>query len=232
VQTAWLRLPIYFGGVETINISATVGATGDKSIFIDKATGAAYVLKSISNTNHTLYKFTDKTFTTLSSTYTLANTRNTKSRMFLAKGDYIFVLEKQYDNKFTKIDYTTDTVVGTIPVISNSTDIFGKATNLNYSSKALHINDNFIMLLNKSTQPYRCEIFDLANEKFVAGVHLYYNSNLLFANHYYAEHPLPCSASGQMSVLPTAFTNYVLPTPVGKTNDKGMTVTYELDVYW
>ena len=223
---------MYFGGVETINISATVGATGNKSIFIDKASGTTYVLKSTTNNNHTLYKFTDKTFTTLSSTYTLTNTRNTNSKMFLAKGDYIFVLEKQTDNKFTKIDYTTDTVVGTIPVISNSTDIFGKATSLYHGDKALHINDNFIMFLHKSTSPYRCEIFDLVNEKFVAGVHLYYNSNLLFANHYYAEHPLPCYASGQMEVLPTAFTNYVLPTPVEKTNDKGMTVTYELDVYW
>ena len=221
---------MYVDGVETINISATVGATGNKSIFIDKATGAAYVLKSISRTNHTLYKFADKTFTTLSSTYTLTNTIST-TRIFLAKGNYIYVTANTSENELTKIDYTTDTVVSTIPVIGS--DVFGLNIYNLYFLTPLHINDNFIIFLRSGIW-YKSEIFDLANEKFVAGVHLPNIDSVSSANHYYAEHPLPCyyNSSGQMAVLPTAFTNYVLPTPVEKTNDKGMTVTYELDVYW
>lgn len=222
---------MYFGTAQTIDISAKVGATSNKSIFIDKTTGTVYILKSVSDTNHTLYKFTDKTFATLSNTYTLTSPRVNSSRLFLIKGDYIYWAANATDTKLTKINYITDTVADTISCIGG--DIFGLYVPATYLLTLVYLNNGCILLFYQLSNSYiRHEIFDLNTEKFVAGFHTYYGSTISIVNHYYAEHPLPCFASGQHAVLPTAFTNYVLPTPVEKTNDKGMTVTYELDVYW
>ena len=217
---------LYSGQTSEKDVSAVVSGSL-RAIAIDKSTGKGYILAS----NFMLYEFSDSTFSNLINTYTISSYYDDISVYTfwcIIKGSSIYLGTSDY--KIVKINYTTDTLLKSIDFPSS---VWGKWSSVQgYSLKTpLHINDGCICFNHDYSDTRMTPILDINKDTVEASTHIKRNINYLI-NHPYASHPLPCYASGQKEVLPTAFTNYVLPTPVEKTNDKGMTVTYELDVYW
>lgn len=219
---------LYSGQTSEKDVSAVVSGSL-RAIAIDKSTGKGYILAS----NFMLYEFSDSTFSNLINTYTISSYYDDISvytNWCIVKGSSIYLGTSDY--KIVKINYTTNTLLKSIDFPSS---VWGRSFAQGYILRSpLHINDGCICFGHGYTNAMMTPILDINKDTVEASTYINSGITNYLINHPYASHPLPCylQSNGACQVLPTAFTNYVLPTPVEKTNDKGMTVTYELDVYW
>lgn len=222
---------LYNGISTTIDISEFLQNNNAKHIAIDKATGKGYITEGVAS-NILIHEFSDNTFSEKINSYTISNTFDDRylwnSSCFLVKGDSTYL--GVASNLIAKINYTDNTLVKFIEI---PITIWGSPDRIDYSVP-LHINDDFVYFSRDYSSESYNVILNLNTDTIEATVRTPANIGTFLMTHPRATHPLPCTSSfnGRVDMLPCAITNYVLPTPVEKTNDKGMTVTYELDVYW
>ena len=213
----------------TIDISEFLQNNNARHIAIDKASGKGYITERVAS-NILIHEFSDNTFSEKINSYTISDTFDDQwlvnSNWCLVKGDSIYLGTQS--NLIAKINYTDNTLV---KFIEAPITIWGNLDNR--YPPPLHINDDFVYFSRDYMSVLQC-YFKFKHDTIEATVKTPYNVGTFLMTHPLATHPLPCtsSTSGRVDMLPCAITNYVLPTPVEKTNDKGMTVTYELDVYW
>lgn len=215
----------------TIDISEFLQNNYAENIAIDKATGKGYITEWVAP-NILIHEFSDNTFSEKINSYTISNTFDGKSLAnsdwCLVKGDSIY-LGAYNSNLIAKINYTDNTLVR---FIETPITIWGNPDRIDYSVP-LHINDDFVYFSRDYSYASYNVILNLNTDTIEATVRTPAYVGTFLMTHPRATHPLPCrSSTGRVDMLPCAITNYVLPTAVEKTNDKGMTVTYELDVYW
>ena len=221
---------LYNGISITIDISEFLQNNQAKHIAIDKATGKGYITEGVAS-NILIHEFSDNTFSEKINSYTISNTFDDKglsnSYWCLVKGDSIYLGAL---SSIAKINYTDNTLV---KFIETPITIWGSPERRDISLP-LHINDDFVYFSRDYSGVLYNVILNLNTDTIEATVRTPTNVGTFLMTHPRATHPLPCTSSstGRVDMLPCAITNYVLPTPVEKTNDKGMTVTYELDVYW
>ena len=221
---------LYNGISTTIDISEFLQSNQARHIAIDKASGKGYITERVAS-NILIHEFSDNTFSEKINSYTISSTFDdqslSNSNWCIVKGDSIYL---GASNLIAKINYTDNTLV---KFIETPITIWGNPQRRD-SSVPLHINDDFVYFSYDYMSANYNVILNLNTDTIEATVRTPTNIGTFLMTHPLATHPLPCtsSSSGRVDMLPCAITNYVLPTPVEKTNDKGMTVTYELDVYW
>lgn len=221
----------YLGTVSEIDISSLVGTLSRPCVAYAPATGK-YYMYDFNRTPKFVYEFTDNTFTSLNKTYELTNVSsfNYSYQSYVHDGCLYLVGA----SAITKIDFVNDTapveVLKTSDVHNNAAISESYAANDFFPYGAMGV-DSYIMCFSAAsagTNAYKGLIFDMATDSVVG----YMSAAGRDTAH--CVHPLTtsrifCSRNGAMSA---AITAKKLDADFVKPADKGMTVTYELEVFW
>lgn len=210
----------YLAASTTIDMSSVVGTNSSeyKKVGYAPATGKFYihVYNSSDSSSRYLYEFTDNTFTTLSHTYSVSNI-GTSAATFYVYGNYMFMSRS---GGIRYADFVNNTAY--VSVSNAITDTEGSSTVSNYYPSCCY--DKYILISYS-----HAAIFDMSQKCFVG--RCFFESSSYPIIHVPASNKL-FGQSNNTFRHNNAVTKYVLPTPVVKTSDKGMTVTYELEVFW
>lgn len=235
----------YTNVTTTIDISALVTGGGSTCIstVYDVSTGKYGVMRHYpsSTTYRQLYIFTDNTFSAISATYTVSSVIPKLSYGSYAcyiYGDYLFIPSGKAVMIF---NYKTDTHVTTLihngfsGGSSSGIDLTGSVQSGSLA-KGKYL---FWGLADSSSSGTYFVVFDMSIQQFVAfGIKqwsVYGSSYMNLAWDYF--HPdmyLPASVPNNsvLSIASGLMAAKKLDTPVIKTSANGMTVTYELEVFW
>lgn len=217
----------YLGTVSEIDISSLVGTLSSPRVAYAPATGKYYIY-DFSMTPKSVYEFTDNTFTSLNKTYELTNLS------YIIESDQSYVhdgcLYIVTNSVITKIDFVNDTAPVEVLKISdvyNNAAVLESSYAYNFSPRGAMGVDSYIMCFSAMPATYKGLIFDMATDSVVG-----YMSTADDVAH--CVHPLTtsrifCSSNGAMSA---AITAKKLDADFVKPADRGMTVTYELEVFW
>jgi hypothetical protein len=233
----------WLGTSSTIDVSATTGTTSDvKTIGYNPATQEFYIyVYSSTAGNRKMYKFSDNTFSSLMATYSCSNAGTSfgpTQYPIYVYGAYAFFFASLV---IYKLDFTSNTVATIIELPSVRNYAVENEKTMIYAAPRLYswtvpLSDRYVAAgaLSISSRYSELPVFDLATETFVAVRATGYSSSFASYNATHfpkAEHQLPCFGSSAF-YTDAALTSFILPTPVTKTSANGMTVTYELEVFW
>ena len=219
----------------TIDVSATVGTNGNypKCVCYDSKNGKYGVLvanlSSSYNANNKLYIFSDNSFSTLETVYSVSNCPLNasypayiyNSNLFLVSSDSVYVF-----------DYTTNTLVTTIMQTASE----GKNINSSVSSICLYYGCMATGRYLICGQQY---YFGMVVDMLAVVKYAIFCSSSYASNSYTSSIEsingnermcINTSNGGYSSTIFEALTAKKLDTPITKTSAKGMTVTYELEV--
>lgn len=232
----------YTGTTTTIDISALVtgGSSTCISAVYDVTNGKYGVMRHYpgSTTYKHLYIFTDNTFTSIAETYTVSSVIPKLSYGSYAcyiYGDYLFIPSS---NTIMIFNYKTDTYVTTLT--NNGFNLGGGISFTGYVGSGSLAKGKYLFwgLLDNSDSGTYYIIFDMSTQQFVGqgtkqGSR--YNTNVNLAwDCFHPDTYLPALiySSGSLSLASGAYAAKKLDTPVTKTSANGMTVTYELEVFY
>lgn len=221
---------LYFNTNTTIDISATVGTTSStyKRVGYAPVTGKYYIYTYSSTASlRYVYVFSDSTFSTLEATFSASNIVFSSAYPIYIYENYIFMVmgsSIRYANFVNNTEYV-EILQSTAP----SNHILSNTSGDNYYST---LGYGKYIFCGWARDAYVNYIFDMSLKTFVgtripalssSGTYPLVadpisNELLITAQSIYAYNP--------------AITKYILPTPVVKTSDYGLTVTYELEVNW
>lgn len=218
----------------TVDVSAIVGtlAATTKRIAFAPATGRYYIVCYNSTASlRNVYEFSDKSFTTLLNTYAVTNL-NVNSTANYVYGNYLFALGT---TNITPFDFVNNVIVSPITLVA-PTSITTTNINMMLGSTA---HGKYIFCIATYSLQWG-GVFDMSTQSFVAPI----MSGVPSAGGYGVTmiHPAisghaPVSTFTHPTTYKTLFHNSAvaakkLDTPVTKTSANGMTVTYELEVFW
>lgn len=230
----------YLGSSTTINVSSTVGTSSDsKTVGYASATGYYYIyVYSSTAANRRMYVFTDNTFSTHTTTYSPSKVAVSSIYPMYIYGNYAFWL---YSNCVYIADFVNNTEYTTTTVSTYSNMSATEGVN-DYS---YHIFDSGSMAKDKyiitwsttSNDNYTGMIYDMSAQILVG----YITNMSVGSSCPVVQYPinttsfLPVYANSGYG--PSMFHNCAiaakkLDTPITKTSAKGLTVTYEVEVFW
>ena len=225
------------GGTNTIDVSAVVGtATANKKhVGFSPATGKYYIFVGSSTTaSRKMYCFSDNTFTTLEATYSPTNITLNTAYPFYVFGDFMYMVNSVNISKANFAGNVTHTSFSpadnlSLNILTNegvsASFIAGTGTSISF--------DKYIVLHAASNGVG--SVFDTSTDTFVSyGVMSSLESSTsarIILHPVAKKHTLPCAGENAW-YNNCAITSLVLPEPVTKTSANGMTVTYELEVFW
>lgn len=219
----------------TIDVSAFVGTEDPKDIGYASDTGKYYVF-TITDTasNRKGYVFSDNTFSTLETTYSMSNVAFTDPGYpIYVCGNYVFQCNGSgsvyYADFVNNLAYSTISTSG----INISVEGISFPTAVHTSSTATK---NYLICGCNNNSNYSYLIIDM-RKRAVVGLVESPNLGLqspLFKYPLTTESTLLCvlSTDNYRICHNAAITKCALPTPVVKDSSHGMTVTYELEVKW
>jgi len=218
----------YLGTVSEIDISSLVGTLSNPRVAYAPATGKYYIY-DFGMTPKSVFEFTDNTFTSLNKTYKLTNSSYTSNQSYVHDGCLYTVT----DSAIIKTDFVNDTApveVLKISDVRNNAAVLEHSNANNFSANGAMGVDSYIMCFSARVAgaiAYKGLIFDMATDSVVG-----YMSAADDTAH--CVHPLTtsrifCSSNGAMCA---AITAKKLDADFVKPADRGMTVTYELEVFW
>jgi len=219
----------YLGTFSEINISSLVGTLNSPCVAYAPATGKYYIYDLLLP-NKPVYEFADNTFTSLNKTYEL-------TRAYYLTGDYstqayvhdgcLYIVAIR---AIIKIDFVNDTapveVLITSDVYNNAAVSESSYANNFYPDGAMGV-DSYIMCFSAATNRYKGLIFDMATDSVVG--YMSAATNTAHCVHPFTTSRIFCGSNGAMSA---AITAKKLDADFVKPADKGMTATYELEVFW
>ena len=228
----------------TIDISALVtgGSSTCVSPVYDASTGQYGVLRHYpsSTTYRQLYIFSDNTFSAITATYTVSCVipkLSYGSYTVYLYGDYLFVPSS---NTIMIFNYKTDTFVTTL---THSGFNAGAGSGLvfnSYVGTGSLVKGKYLFwgFFDNSDAGTYYVIFDMSTRQFV-GLGMkqgstYNNYANLAWDYYYPDMYIPAilDSSGILAQASVATAAKKLDAPVTKTSANGMTVTYELEVFY
>lgn len=230
---------MYTRSETTIDVSVITGTVSSnyKVVAYAPLTGKYYVFVGSSTpANRKLYQFSDNTFSTYESTYSVSNATQNYAYPAYVYGNNLYFCASY--NTLKKVNFVLDDAeyVVTMNNLHNALATYSIAVDVGSMATEKGI---FFYPTNASSNRTGV-LFDPNADSVVAWMYSYMSSY----NQYVLQHPhfdgllLPASynsSSSQAYMLLTnggALTTYVLPTPFEKTDANGMIVTYELEVYW
>ena len=219
----------------TIDVSAFVGTSGSKDIGYASDTGKYYVF-TITGTasNRKGYVFSDNTFSTLETTYSMSNIAFTSDRYpMYVYGNYVFYCGSSgsvyYADFVNNLAYSTISTSG----INISVESISFPASIYTSTTATK---NYLICGCNNSNGYSYLIIDMSKRVVVGLIASPYSSHQspLFKYPLTTESTLLCTLGSDSYRLAhnAAITKCALPTPVVKDSSHGMTVTYELEVFW
>jgi hypothetical protein len=238
---------LFVGGATagTIDISAVTGTASNeyKAVGYDAVTGKYYVWRGSSTAgNRKLYKFSDNSFLTLETTYSPSNmTLNASFYPTLyIRGDVMYFPYSNniyYSNYVANDAYTTlnmSTYIPTNIVMVNEVSATYSAAAQNLDSGSLMSGKYLVSYAGSTYSTYgrKCFILDLETLEVIAVMAPLQTQNTIYDT---IQHPLTNEKLFVNLFYKThnaAIAAKVLGTPVTKTSANGMTVTYEVEVYW
>lgn len=229
----------------TIDISALVtgGTSTCVSPVYDITTGKYGVLRHYpsSTTYRQLYIFTDNTFTAIASTYTMASVISKLSYGSFScyiYGDYLFIPSS---NTVMIFNYKTDAFIATLTHSgfnggSGSGLVLNSYVGTGSLAKGKYLFNGFFD--NSDPNTYYT-IFDMSAQQFVGlgtkqGSTYSSNWQNLAWDYFNPDMYVPAiiDSSGALTLASGAYAAKKLDAPVTKTSANGMTVTYELEVFY
>jgi hypothetical protein len=216
----------YLGTQQQIDVSSIVGTSGTFAVAYAPATGKYYIVKY----GVEMYEFTDSTFSTLSNTYPITNILTSTSAEYVY-GNYLYMVTSSHIYKADFVNNIAYVNVLNIADIQNNAAVLENDRATNFSTYGTMGSDSKIMCFSayrsSSNEFYKGFIFDMATDDVIG-----YMSNSDTYSH--CVHPLAtnrifCSTNGAMSA---AITAKKLDADFVKPADRGMTATYELEVFW
>jgi len=215
----------YLGTVSEIDISSLVGTLSSPRVAYAPATGKYYIY-DFSMTPKSVYEFTDNTFTSLNKTYELTNSSYTSNQSYVHDGCLYTIT----DSAIRKTDFVNDTAPVEVLKISNVRNNAAVSESINANNfsycGAMGV-DSYIMCFSAETNAYKGLIFDMATDSVVG--YMSAASNTAHCVHPFTTSRIFCGSKGAMSA---AITAKKLDADFVKPADKGMTATYELEVFW
>ena len=216
----------YLGTVSEIDISSLVGTLSSPRVAYAPATGKYYIY-DFYKTPKSVYEFTDNTFTSLNKTYELTNVSSIYSNQSYVRDGCLYIVT---NSAITKIDFVNDTTpveVLKISDVRNNAAFLEDSYANNFSPNGAMGVDSYIMCFSAYTHTYKGLIFDMATDSVVG-----YMSAAANAAH--CVHPLTTSRifCSRNSAMSAAIAARKLDADFVKPADRGMTATYELEVFW
>lgn len=229
------RYDNYMGLYTLFDVSAIVGTNSAtaKAVGYASATGLYYIYAYNSTASlRKMYVFTDNTFTTLSATYSPSNVAPSTGLPMYVYGNYAFWTSNNiiYVADFVNnTAYTTTTVTSysRISAIENST-YYDYPRTFHYGSMAY---GKYIICYDSYDNYKSGIIYDMSSQSVIG--HLTNPGTPSYATIAYPHTSsfLPVTAS-QPCKHNCAIAAKKLDNSVTKTSANGMTVTYELEVFW
>lgn len=219
----------YLGTVSEIDISSLVGTLNNPRVAYAPATGTYYIY-DFSKTPKSVYEFTDNTFTSLNNTYTPTNAAYTDSSQSYVHDGCLYAVTSSYIIKVDFVNNTAPVEVLTISGVHNNAAFSESSayTNSFSTSGAMGV-DSYIMCFSVSINNYKGLIFDMATDSVVGYMSAADNMSRAHCVHPLTTNRIFCSGNGSMSA---AITAKKLDTDFVKPDNRGMTATYELEVFW
>ncbi len=218
----------YLGTVSEIDISSLVGTLSNPRVAYAPATGKYYIY-DYWRPNKPVYEFTDNTFTSLNETYEPTNSPYTNSNQLYVHDGCLYIVT---DGAITKTDFVNDTapveVLKISDVRNNAAFLEDSYANNFHPNGAMGV-DSYIMCFSVETNTYKGLIFDMATDSVVGYMSAGDNTNRAHCVHPLTTSRIFCSGNGAMSA---AITAKKLDADFVKPADRGMTETYELEVFW
>lgn len=234
----------------TIDVSAVVGNTtsSNKCVGYNATTGNYYVIVYSSTASlRKVHVFTDNTFNTCTTTHACTNLPtnfNTGSTPYYVYNNFIY---KAHSNAITSFDFVND-ITGVVYTIADQSAL--AVASYFMLEKGSYAKGTYIIAIPVSdpsnAQKVWGAVFDMATASFIAYVK---SANHDIGSNYsnygsLIQHPCytdiaPCvrRCSTNTTVLTQlqhtqAVTAKKLDTPITKTSANGLTITYELEVFW
>lgn len=225
---------LLLGTSTTIDVSAFVGTSSSKGIGYASDTGKYYVF-TITDTasNRKGYVFSDNTFSALETTYPMTNVAfTTVGYPIYVCGNYMFRCE---GSSVYCADFVNNLAYSTISTSGINISVEGISFPATVYKSTTAIK-NYLICGCNSSDNYSYLIIDMS-KRAVVGLIRSPNSSCqspLFKYPLTTESTLLCTLdSGSYGLAHNAaITKCALPTPVVKDSSHGMTVTYELEVFW
>lgn len=223
------RYDMHLNGTTTIDISAIVGTVSGttKNVGYAPATGKYYIYAASSTAaNRKMYVFSDNTFATLEATYSISNISMAGGPLYVY-GNFAFSCGSA--NSIFGADFVSNTAQSTYT--APATPINLTAANNTVNSYTSGYGRYILSSANNSSKTGA--IFDMDAKAFSGSL----APSITTAALGNASAPLTSLFmpgqinNGKLYVNP-AIAMKKLDTPVTKTSANGMTVTYELEVFW
>lgn len=216
----------YLGTVSEIDISSLVGTLSSPRVAYAPATGKYYIY-NFGMTPKYVHEFTDNTFTSLNETYELTNPSYIISNQSYVHDGCLYTVTA---SAITKTDFVNDTapveVLKISDVRNNAAFLEHPYANTFNANGAMGV-DSYIMCFSAVTDAYKGLIFDMATDSVVG--YMSAADNTAHCVHPLTTSRIFCSSNGAMSA---AITAKKLDADFVKPADRGMTATYELEVFW
>lgn len=224
------------------NLSDTIGTSSAERKYIGYApqTGKWYIYRHSSTAaNRKVWVFTDQTFSNLETTYTITNVSidHTYTTPFYVYGDTMYLLSA---TEGTTLFYIADFVANTAATTRAQFNVsrLGAVYAGQASGKQTIGTPEGIWMLSGNNNFIPC-LYAPGSGAVLAAVCPISSSFTKYGTFYHpllaGKHPsavISANSTYTLTTLIGAYTTYVLPTPVTKTSANGMTVTYELEVFW
>ena len=214
----------YLGTVSEIDISSLVGTLRNPRVAYAPATGKYYIYDFYGALQY-VYEFTDNTFTSLNKTY-----KPTFPTYFYSGQSYVHdgCLYAVANDAITKSDFVNNTApveVLKISDVRNNAAVLEHSDANYFSANGAMGVDSYIMCF--SAAYYKGLIFDMATDSVVG--YMSAATDTAHCVHPFTTSRIFCGSNGAMSA---AITAKKLDADFVKPADKGMTATYELEVFW
>lgn len=235
------KYDILLGTSVTIDVSAIVGTSGYKTVGYAIDTGKYYIYaNNYSQANSKMYVFSNNIFSILETTYSPTNFNIPSSGLTMyVYGDTAFCLHITTTNTYWYADFVANTA-GTEVTATISNNVLVTESNSSsglFGNSACPLNNKCIItgLQVANTSDRVGVIFDLSTKTIVGTI-----CSPIYASYNYCaavKYPLTDAAVPYVSTSSGGGTTGAiaakkLDVPVTKTSANGMTVTYELEVFW
>lgn len=224
---------IYEGTTSTIDISAIVGtATQTKNVAYNPSTQHYYIYNTVAKT---LYEFSDSTFATYITSYSLSNIGSTNINGYptYIYGNIMYFF-CAVTNALYYVNYVANTAMQTLSCTAYNNASYTENTNSSngiFVCGSCPLTDKYILtgLLNTGSLFQKGFIFDLSTCTVVghilnAGIN---NDSACYKYPVITEN-LICSSVGATNAIAAK----KLDAPITKTSANGLTAIYELEVFW
>lgn len=228
-----------------VDLVSILGTNANERKYVGYApnTGKWYLARySSTAANRKVWVFSDQTFATLETTYSVSNfsAGPTAATPAYVYGNKMYLLNGNSSPWVYVVDFVANTIDTSKTFVWSSVKnnlLYNEGlTTFDFipSNGSLGTADGFFVFNKSNSFGF---FFDAANDRFVTflsakaingdGVGMLWYPLL--------DNTIPCNidgVAGRLGILQGALTTYLLPTPVTKTSANGMSVTYELEVFW